>query len=115
MLDTELEKYVDLQDALDRVRGNRKLYKLLLQSFFKDSRKGELLGSIKRGDLVAAARDAHAIKGASANLSLTGLNAAVSDLEAQLKAGAYREDSLEACIYLFAETQKAVEELINKL
>lgn len=115
MPDTKLEKYVDLEDALGRVRGNRGLYKILLQSFLKDSRIDELLGNIKRGDLVAAAKDAHAIKGVSANLSLTELNPAVAALEVQLKEGSYREDSLEACMTLFAETKEAIEEIINKI
>lgn len=115
MPDNGLEKYVDLEDALNRIRGNRKLYKILLQSFLNDPRIDELVGNIERGDLAAAAKDAHTIKGASANLSLTGLNEAVTVLELQLKAGGYHKESLESCLDSFGETRNAIEELVNEL
>lgn len=115
MPDAGLERYVDLEDALNRIRGNRGLYKVLLQSFLNDPRIDELVGNIERGDLAAAAKDAHTIKGVSANLSLTGLNEAVAALELQLKSGGYRKESLESCLDLFEETRKAIGKLVNEL
>jgi CheY-like chemotaxis protein len=74
---------INIADGLGRVGGNRKLYiKLLVDFANKYGAVAEEIESlIKAGDLHAAERLAHTVKGTAGNLSATGVQAAAKELE----------------------------------
>lgn len=105
--------YIDEGAALGRMQGNKGLYQRLLQSFISDPLMDSLIAEVERGDARAAAKTAHAIKGASANLSLMQLSESIRLLETELKAGNCDSAALQACREAFDKTKEAVNELVK--
>ena len=89
---------VNLVTGLQRVGGNRKLFRKLLLEFRQDH--GEDITAIRDalagGEAERAQRFAHTIKGVAATIGAGELNARASELEAAIKEGS--EDSYEALI-----------------
>ena len=110
-----LEEYIDLQDGLGRIRGNRKIYKTLLQSFLNKNNMEELKTQIVENNLEDAAKSVHTIKGVSANLSLTALNKSMIELEAQVKTGSYKEETYKESLEIFANTTDFISMLLQQL
>lgn len=82
----EIDKdYINVDDALKRVGGNRGLYIRLLSQFTEGGHIGELETALEAKDLEAARHAAHSIKGICANLSLPRLNAVAAALEHKIK------------------------------
>lgn len=79
--------YIDIDDALKRVGGNKALYKKLLGRFTDGNYLEAIETALQSGDMEASAREAHTLKGVSANLSLEAVRALSVDLEAKIKAG----------------------------
>ena len=94
-LNPAVSMYIDLDEALGRLRGNMKIYKTLLQSYAKTDYLAQMNDGIASGDTMEAAKIAHSIKGVAANLAFRPLRESVAELEAQLKNGAYDEATLE--------------------
>lgn len=87
--------YVDLAGGLGRIRGNQKVYKMLLATFTKSVYLEQLRDEVQRSDIAAAAATAHAVKGMAANLSLDALHSVAANLETQLKAGEMPPESVD--------------------
>ncbi|GHU88604.1 hypothetical protein FACS1894202_05010 [Clostridia bacterium] len=85
-LETADIKGLNVEDALKRLRGNVKLYTKLVARFADGAELESLKTSLASGDLSAATRDAHTIKGAAANLSAEDIRVKAAELEAALKA-----------------------------
>ena len=79
--------YIDVEDALKRVGGNRALYKKLLGRFVDGNYVDAIENAIVSGDAEEAARQAHTLKGVSANLSLERVRALSIELEGQIRSG----------------------------
>jgi|GEM_PF-340846 len=77
----ERTTYVDVDGALKRVMGNKKLYKRLLMSFTGDTNHEKLKEALDGGSYTDAASAAHAIKGVCANLSINELYEKSKELE----------------------------------
>ena len=79
---------IDVATGLTRVAGNKKLYLKLLRHMAADapSTREKLSAAIMNGDSHAVREIAHSIKGASSNLSVTGVAAAAERLESAAKA-----------------------------
>ena len=73
----------DLEEGLRRLQGNRTLYRRLIGRLADDCLNAgtEIRSAIARGDITAAQRRVHTIKGMAGNLSARALQAAASDLE----------------------------------
>jgi two-component system sensor histidine kinase/response regulator len=75
---------IDMEDGLRRVGGNTRLYRDLLIRLAKDF--GDATGQVQRliagGDLAAAARIAHSLKGVAGNVGARELSAAAAAVEA---------------------------------
>ena len=73
--------------GLDRLAGNRKLYLTLLRRFVEEQGgvPTQLAEQFKTGDLSAAERTAHTIRGVAANLSITGVQASAEALETAIR------------------------------
>ncbi len=89
---------VDVEDALRRLGGKRKLFFELLADFPNEhaGAAGEIRESLHRRDHEGARRIAHSIKGIAANLSMPGVCQAAAELEQQLVQGGDPEPGLSA-------------------
>lgn len=104
----------DYSALLERLMDDKELARTVLQGFLEDiPRQIEALqGYLESGDAVGAERQAHTIKGASANVSGETLWALASELEQAGKAGDFdsvKMRMLELC-KAFEQFKQAVEE-----
>ena len=86
---------IDVNDAMSRLGGNKKLYVMLLKKFDGKTMLDDLINKIKKGDSEAAAAQAHTIKGLAANLSLKDLKSRAEDIELKIKGGEKDIDTSE--------------------
>jgi signal transduction histidine kinase/CheY-like chemotaxis protein len=78
---------VDTQSALRRTGGNPKRYEMLLRKFAESANVEEICEAHAAGDAATAARAAHSLKGAAANLGATTVANAAAVVETALKTG----------------------------
>jgi len=78
---------VDTQTALRRTGGNPKRYEMLLRKFAESANAQEICDALAAGDVATAARAAHSLKGAAANLGATALASAAAEVETAIKSG----------------------------
>jgi signal transduction histidine kinase/CheY-like chemotaxis protein len=78
---------VDTQSALRRTGGNPKRYEMLLRKFAESANVEEIRAAHAAGDTATAARAAHSLKGAAANLGATAVANSAADVETAIKAG----------------------------
>jgi len=84
--ETEI-KGIDFAQAMKIVNNNLKLYVRLLENFMNSGMDAKFFEFMNKGDAAGAAQAAHAIKGVSANLSITDVNKVFARLEDALKKG----------------------------
>ena len=115
MDDAELKLYLDTDKALERIRGNKKLFKTLLTHFLATRAQYEQLKQeMGANDHDSAAKTVHAIKGVAANLSMAKLYDQSVEVEAILKKSA--SDTAEVMASFgdaFEKTMKQVEDLLQ--
>lgn len=109
------KKYIDLDEALTRVRGNKTIYRKMLGLFLQSKELDALEESLGRQDYPQAADLAHAIKGMTGNLSLTALFEASTKLMQELREGTPREESLREYREALKETRDQVEALCARM
>ena len=108
--------YINLEEGLSRIRGNKALYARMLGMFLDNKEAGMLEESLAGGDLAGAGHIAHAIKWMTGNLSLTLLFETSTALMESLHEGkrdeaiisAYR-DALEKTIEKAAQLKGQLE------
>ncbi len=86
---------VDTQSALRRTGGNPKRYETLLRKFAESANVEEIREAHASGDTATAARAAHSLKGAAANLGATAVASSAADVETAIKAGQSVEPVLD--------------------
>jgi two-component system sensor histidine kinase/response regulator len=88
---------IDVEGALKRVAGNRRLFLGLLKSFAEQQAGAAraVRDALAAGDADLARREAHTVKGVAANLGIEALRAAAADLERAIGAGEVTELALE--------------------
>jgi signal transduction histidine kinase/CheY-like chemotaxis protein len=77
---------VDTKSALRRTGGNSKRYEMLLRKFAESTAVEEIRAALAAGDTPTAARAAHSLKGAAANLGVTGVAEIAAKVETALLA-----------------------------
>jgi len=108
MANVALEKHIDIEAALGRLGGNRKLLDTLLKKFANETYLDRMKNEIAAQDFDAAAKTAHIIKGVASNLSMTSLHSLIVDLEQQLKKNNYEEGTLVNTETVYTETVSAI-------
>jgi signal transduction histidine kinase/CheY-like chemotaxis protein len=100
---------IDLQDVLNRIKGNKKLLGSLLQQFRQDQQQCwiEISDLIDSNDWPAAKSKAHTLKGSAANLGMQPLSEIASRLDQQLKQQS-AENTPELLSQLEAETKQVL-------
>ncbi|MCB1617400.1 MAG: response regulator, partial [Pseudomonadales bacterium] len=81
---------IDLPSGLARINGNWPAYRRILQNFARNNagRIEEIEALLVQGDLEAAARLAHALKGSGGNIAADALHTEAAELERLCRAGA---------------------------
>jgi HPt (histidine-containing phosphotransfer) domain-containing protein len=87
-------QYVDMDEALARVRGNKKFYRRMLGLFLTSGEFAALDEALAAADYGRAADVAHGIKGMTGNLSLTALFKTSARMMDTLRQGHLDEDAL---------------------
>jgi two-component system, sensor histidine kinase and response regulator len=80
---------INLADGLNRVAGNRRLYRDLLGQFAAKQRDSaaQISAALKNGDSKLAERIAHTVKGVAGNLGITDVQSAAQKLEKAVREG----------------------------
>jgi len=108
--------YANLDEGIIRVANNKGLYAKLLGKIMEDKNYSLLTEDMAADDIPNALAHVHAIKGVSANLSLTDLNEKCIALEADMKEGGANKAALfEALKTSYAETQNVLPQVISFL
>jgi signal transduction histidine kinase/DNA-binding response OmpR family regulator/HPt (histidine-containing phosphotransfer) domain-containing protein len=101
---------IDTKSALRRTGGNRKRYESLLLKFADPSAGSvqDIRAALAAGDTSTAARAAHSLKGAAANLGATPLAEVAAKVETALTRGAPVEDALNSLALSFDSVTAAI-------
>ena len=94
MMNQDQIKYINVNEALSRMRGNKKLYVKMLDLFLGVNEFAQFEEAIGKGDLNRAAEVAHTIKGMTGNLSMTALFEQSEKLMNQLRQSELDEELL---------------------
>jgi HPt (histidine-containing phosphotransfer) domain-containing protein len=102
---------INTDSGLQRLRGNKKLYRRMLQMFLDGPECGQLEDALAGAD-PAAADAAHTVKGLAGNLSLDLLFETSAVLMNELRAGAAAPAAEAAYRDALVRTREAVRALI---
>ncbi|MCL2481117.1 MAG: hypothetical protein FWF38_05355 [Spirochaetaceae bacterium] len=110
-----LSKYIDIDAALSRVRGNKAIYKKMLGLFLKNNSFADLENTISQQDYPKASEVAHGIKGLTGNLGMNILFEESSKLMVQMRSGAPDEQTLKNYREALTKTCEYAEKLVAEL
>jgi CheY-like chemotaxis protein len=101
---------IDTKAALRRTGGNQKRYESLLRKFAEPSAAGvrEIRAALAAGDLETAARAAHSLKGAAANLGATAVAEVAAKAETAIANGNGVDDVLNSLASTFEAAVAAI-------
>jgi two-component system sensor histidine kinase/response regulator len=111
----EILNGLDINAALRRLGGNKRLFKRLLMDFRRDFHKTaeEIKDSWIKGDMEVTRRLVHTVKGVSGNIGAYSLHVLSRELEAAIKQG--KEDEFHPRLVTFANALDQVLESIRSL
>lgn len=112
---SDISKYVDLESALARVRGNKMLYGKMLGMFLASAEFAAFDKQMTEKDYAKAGETAHGIKGLTGNLGFTKLFETSNALMLQLREGSYDENLLAEYYEALEKTREIVNELIPQM
>ena len=107
--------YVNVAEGLGRIKGNQRIYKMLMTSFLNNEQYAAFEKDMTQNNIESAVKTIHAVKGIAANLSLTKLYEDVLLMEAQLKAGYFMPDAYENVQNAYKTTFEHVQKLVDTL
>ena len=101
---------IDTKSALRRTGGNRKRYESLLRRFAEPSAGAvdEIRAALAVGDTATAARAAHSLKGAAANLGAGALAEVAARAETAVTTGQGVDEALHALAVSFEAVARAI-------
>ena len=100
---------IDTKSALRRTGGNPKRYEMLLRKFAESTTVEEVRDALGKGDTATAARAAHSLKGAAANLGATAVAEAAAKVEKEIQTGETRPPALDAMAASLRTTVQAIQ------
>ena len=107
-----LNKYIDLNSALARVRGNKVVFKKMLGLFSQSTLFADFENTLSQKDYLKAAEIAHGIKGMTGNLGMTILFDESTKLMVHMRTGAAPdEQNLKNYREALIKTREYVEKL----
>lgn len=111
----EIKKYIDVNDGLNRVRNNKKLYTKMLKMLLACEEFNKLKTAVAAEDYDNAEKITHSIKGITGNLSLSALFETSIDLMKQFKSGYADEHTIGDFWNIFEITIDYVKKVIEVL
>ena len=109
------QEYINLEEGLNRVRGNKNLFLRMLQMFLNSKEFVELEEQLANAKYDQAAETAHAIKGMTGNLSLIQLFETSTTLMNQLRNGSADTELIDQYHDVLFTTRSEVEKLCIQL
>jgi signal transduction histidine kinase/DNA-binding response OmpR family regulator/HPt (histidine-containing phosphotransfer) domain-containing protein len=100
---------IDTKSALRRTGGNPKRYEMLLRKFAESTAVDEIHDALAKGDTVTAARAAHSLKGAAANLGAMAVAETAAKVEKAIQAGETVPPALDGMAASLRTTVQAIE------
>ena len=107
--------YIDINDGLNRIRGNKKLYAMMLKSFKANPMYPQAKDAVLAGDVKAAQMQMHTLKGVAGNLSLKKLFEVVVPVEGVLKTEMVPVSALQPIDEAFDKTLVLIDRLLDEL
>ena len=108
--------YVNVDDGINRVVNNIKLYVNLLNKFKNNTDMDEINTMLQKEkteeNMESARNSTHALKGLAANLSFTELYKQISELEIQIKNGEVKTEQLAIVNDVYVKTIIEVDKVI---
>ncbi|HBU12354.1 MAG TPA: hypothetical protein DEB31_06395 [Clostridiales bacterium] len=86
--------YIDVEEMLRRMRGNKKTVATMLGMFLEGEELKQLDDDLNNKDHAAAELSSHGVKGMVGTLSMPILHQAAAKLNAELKAGSPNDDTV---------------------
>jgi signal transduction histidine kinase/DNA-binding response OmpR family regulator len=111
-----LAAVIDQQTALQRLGGNRELYRKLQRMFIADEADAatQIAHALAAGDLVTATRIAHTVKAVAGNLGFVVLQEAAQTLEQRLKAGSEADLQLDRFSHSLDDAVAAARQVLTE-
>ena len=106
--------YIDIADGLNRIRGNKKLYGMMLKSFKANPMFPQAKAAVEAGDLKTAQMQMHTLKGVAGNLSLKLLFELVVPVEAVLKTEMVDISAIAPIEDAFHKTMALIDKLLEQ-
>ena len=100
---------IDTKSALRRTGGNPKRYEMLLRKFAELAAVEEIRDALAKGDTATAARAAHSLKGAAANLGATAVAEAAARVEKEIQTGGTAPPGLDGMAASLRTTVQAIQ------
>ena len=100
--------YINVEEAVARLGGNRKLYERLIQQFIDDGYTAAVENAFQSGDENEISRQVHALKGVSANLSFSKVTSSCIEIENCIKSGLDYTDGMEKLREVLGETERVI-------
>ena len=108
----ELKKYINIEEGLARLLGNKVLFKRILTIFSASDAMDRLENEFNSGNLQKASEIAHEIKGMAGNLSLTALYTDSAELMLVLRTGVCEAERVAACRKNWDTTEDVVRQVL---
>lgn len=108
----DIKKYLDLEDAMARLRGNKKMFLRLLSLFTQNEKFDELEQAVAAGDITKCAEAAHAIKGMTGSLSMPALFEESMTLMNAYREGRQDDDALARYRDAYEKTRAIVADIM---
>ena len=109
----EINEYIDIAGALDRVRGNKTLYRRMLNLFLQSAEFAAFEESLAANDNNRCCEVIHGIKGMTGNLSLNKLFELSADLNTKFKNDVRDDTTVEEYRLVLTQTLACVESAIK--
>jgi len=108
-LPQELSEFINYEEGLARIRGNKKIYSKTLEMFIRTKEFDNLEEALKKDDLEKAGYIAHTIKGMAGNLSIAKIFKISSVLQDEFEKGIRNEENISE---LFVAADKTAEYIV---
>jgi HPt (histidine-containing phosphotransfer) domain-containing protein len=115
MDEQEIKKYIDAENGIKRVLGNKAIYKKMLAMFSQAKEFTSFEEALAQKDFAKAADIAHAIKGITGNLDMPALFKESTELMHQLREGQADETTLTNYRLALEQTRNCLDDVIAKL
>ena len=111
----ETHLYVNVEAALENMRGNRTVYKTLLAGFKRNTYCDQLRGELERDDKDSALRTLSALRGLTGKLSLPAIEDCLTVVETHIRRGFDTDEALEYLGTACGRTLGCIDRVLDSL